>query len=441
MTQASRPWTSTTPGDAGPYSQDNWALLQRYLCGSDGDNPDSGPITGSGVRPDPGLTVTQKGGGANMSVDVSAGAAMCNGTFYNNDAVVNLVIAANASGNPRVDTIVLNKDWSAQTVRLLVVQGTPAGSPVPTAMIQTALTQWQTPLADVAVANGAVSITNANITPRGAPINVADGIYLQGVLNNSGVVLQKGDVVIVDTSADKACTTTTTASDKLVLGIVAHRVAIGGYCRVQTEGIGYVNSSMAVTRGQALATSGTAKQAAPATSGVVLYSFATALQTTGGAGLVLCYLHPVDSGNLAYLAARPFATSYQASGANYALTAATTWTTIDGTNLAFTIVPYGTRVRCRVLFPLDLSPGSVSIFFDWLNSVSGLRSANNNIGTCVVQTGASVTTMWTNICEAIFTGLTPGTPYTFTFQYYKSQGTGPNLFRNAFPVLATCEEF
>lgn len=290
MTEISRPWTSTSPGDAGAYSEDNWALLQRYLCGSDGDNPDSGPITGSGVRPDPGLTVTQRGAGANMSVDVSAGSAMVNGTFYNNSAVVNLVIAANASGNPRVDVIVLNKDWSAQTVRLLVVQGTPAGSPVPTAMIQTALTQWQIPLADIAVANGAVSITNANITPRGAPINVADGTYLQGVLNNSGVVLAKGDVVILDTSADRACTTTTTGSNKLVLGVVAHRVAIGGYCRVQTKGLAYVQTNAAVTRGQGLTTSTTAKQAQPQAYGIDPTQFAVALQTTGGAGLALCLL-------------------------------------------------------------------------------------------------------------------------------------------------------
>lgn len=290
MTQISRPWQSTTPGDAGPYSSQNWAQLQRYGFGSDASNGDSGPITGSGTSPDPGLTVTQRGAGANMSVDVSIGAALVDGTFYYNDATVNLVIAANASGNPRIDTIVLNKDWSAQTIRLLVVQGTPAGSPVPPGLVQTTLIQWQTPLADVAVANGAATITNANVQIRKSPANVADGIYLHGILNNSGVVLQQGDVVIVDTSADRAVTTTTTASNKLVLGVITGRVAIGAYCRVQTNGVGYVNSGAAVTRGQALATSTVAKQALPTTYGIDPSQFAVALQTTGGAGLVLCQI-------------------------------------------------------------------------------------------------------------------------------------------------------
>lgn len=355
MTQISRPWQGTTPGDAGPYSSDNWSQLQRYLLGDDAINGDSGPITGSGTAPDPGLTATQRGAGANMSVDVSLGAALVNGTFYYSDATVNLPIAANASGNPRIDTVVLNKDWSAQTIRLAIAQGTPAGTPVPPSMIQSPGVQWQVPLWDVAVANGAASITNANITPHKNPANVADGVYLQGVLNNTGAVLQTGDVVVIDTSADRAAKTTTTANDATVLGVWVGRTPIAGYGRVLVEGIGYVNSSAAVTRGQALATTNVAKQAAPETVGSSLYEFAIALQTTSGAGLVLCLLVPLTASNQYFATGR--ARSYVRTAGSYT-TASAVASDVDGTNLAFTFTTKSTRVL--VIFSGDYANTNVT---------------------------------------------------------------------------------
>ena len=296
MTQISKFWQGISTGDAGSYSSDQFSSFDRYIQG-DSDNPDSGRITGSGTRPDPGLTIQQRGAGANMSVDITLGAAIVNGTHYLNDATVNLAIASNASGNPRIDTIVLNKDWSAQTIRLAVVQGTPAGSPIPPSMVQSAGVQWQIPLTDVAVANGAVSITNANITPRHMPANVSDGVYLQGILNNSNVVLQTGDVVIWDTSADRAVKTTTTIGDRNIAGVWVGRTAIAGYGRLLVQGVGYINAAAAVTRGQVLQTHSVAKQATPVAVNNASGAFAFALQTTSGAGLVLATIDvpPVTS--------------------------------------------------------------------------------------------------------------------------------------------------
>jgi hypothetical protein len=56
MTQISRPWTGTVTGDAGPYSADNWAQVWRNAFGNGAADADSGPILGSGVAPDLGLT-------------------------------------------------------------------------------------------------------------------------------------------------------------------------------------------------------------------------------------------------------------------------------------------------------------------------------------------------------------------------------------------------
>jgi hypothetical protein len=124
------------------------------------------------------LSVTQNGT-PNMSVNVSAGRAVIQGDesanqgFYLvwNDAVQNLVISAADPTNPRRDIIVARvKDtyYSGATdaFELAVVQGTPAPSPSDPAIPNNAIQ-----LARVAVAAGATSITNANITdlrPRAA---------------------------------------------------------------------------------------------------------------------------------------------------------------------------------------------------------------------------------------------------------------------------------
>lgn len=108
------------------------------------------------------LAVSQHSPAA-MSVDVATGQAWIEGTFFWNDAVVTLPITANASGNPRIDLVVVRINLAANTWELAVLPGTPAGSPVaPTPTQNTSL--WEEELFTVAVANGAVSIVTANLT-------------------------------------------------------------------------------------------------------------------------------------------------------------------------------------------------------------------------------------------------------------------------------------
>lgn len=147
-------------------------------------------LTGAGVvNPVTDYIVTQKGAGANMSVDISVGTAYvvnsswsANTNLYTrywravNDATVNVVIGANASGNPRIDIVCLKidtavtPDGTASNVgTIVVVAGTPAGSPSAPATPANHLL-----LAQVAVANGASSIVNANITDRRIIATVED---------------------------------------------------------------------------------------------------------------------------------------------------------------------------------------------------------------------------------------------------------------------------
>jgi len=125
--------------------------------------------------------VSQRGAGANMSVDVASGFAIIAGGnsapvqgSYNcyNDATVNLAIAASDPTNPRIDIVVVTirdafYSGASNDVILQVVTGTPAGSPVAPATPTNSLL-----LANVAVAAAASSIVNANITDKRVTIGL-----------------------------------------------------------------------------------------------------------------------------------------------------------------------------------------------------------------------------------------------------------------------------
>jgi len=139
----------------------------------------------------------------NMSVNIAQGRGFFKKTVMTyhgySDAVENITIASNNSGNPRIDAIVLYVDLSAtpnsdasNVLKSIVVQGTPASSPVaPTDNeIQTAIGAGNPflRLANVYVASGASSITNTNITDTRVPA------YLKtpgGIKNCDDITLTK----------------------------------------------------------------------------------------------------------------------------------------------------------------------------------------------------------------------------------------------------------
>lgn len=121
------------------------------------------------------LKVTQRGAGANLSVDVAAGACLIAGTettsgaskqglyFFNEEAVTNVAITAGGA-SPRTDLVVVrvrDQEYSGgtNTAVIEVVQGVEGGG-------TPATPNNSFVLAEVAVAAGASSITNANITDK-----------------------------------------------------------------------------------------------------------------------------------------------------------------------------------------------------------------------------------------------------------------------------------
>ncbi len=196
MTEISRPWQGRIAlgavGDAGPYSSAQWRSMYRQFLGEFGDSGHWGVYNTVGNE----LTV-RAAAAPNATVIVGSGAALVAGAYYTNDADIVFTVPANASGNPRVDSIVLSYNVTSQTVRATYLTGTPAVTPVPPTAQQDAppTNVWQIELANIAVANGFATITLANIFSRrhfiNLPLGVATAVtlgspatYTEGMLLN-----------------------------------------------------------------------------------------------------------------------------------------------------------------------------------------------------------------------------------------------------------------
>lgn len=315
MTETSRPWNGVVMGDAGPYSDAQWQTLYKAIIGFGAGRADNGVFLMSGTTPNDGLKV-QAQAGPTSSVDVLLGAALVQGIAYLSSATVAFTPAANASGNPRIDTIILRADYALQTVRLALLQGTPAASPVAATLTQSAGIMWEIPLADILLASGFTTIAQSLISPRRFFVNAPPAIYLDAVLNNSGATLNEGQVVIWDTTADRAVTTTTVRDSKRVAGVWVGQTANGSSGRVLRLGIGYVKADAAITRGDLLTTGTTAGSATkPGTNEAALNGvIGRALETTSGAGLVLTMVNAHSINDMDYVVVQDQKTSGTTAG-------------------------------------------------------------------------------------------------------------------------------
>jgi hypothetical protein len=185
-----------------------------------------------------GLAVSQRGAGANMSVDIAIGDCVIprsDGTYGHpawNDAVYNQVIAVADVSNPRRDIVVMYIDYSVTpstgvsnntngVVKISVVAGTPAGSPVDPsdAAIQSAVGASNPfiKLARVRVAAGATSITNS----------VIDDLRIMAQAINNGGWQSTKPAVLTYTSFSSATGSGVVATDIDLRSTVqvGHRIA------------------------------------------------------------------------------------------------------------------------------------------------------------------------------------------------------------------------
>jgi len=141
-----------------------------------------------------GMTVTQRGAGANMSVDVASGSYVANNTGVTKSATTNVVITAADPSNPRIDIIVGDSAGA-----ITAVAGTPASSPNPPQV-----PSGKVRFAFVNVAAATTSIVNANIQDA--------RIFIKGVIKTA-----YAETAISGQVVTSLTTTTITGTSILVL--------------------------------------------------------------------------------------------------------------------------------------------------------------------------------------------------------------------------------
>ena len=103
----------------------------------------------------------------NKTVFVDTGSILIKGAMRSMTSVTDLTCADNASGNPRIDRIVVRLNYTDRKIEFAVKQGTPAASPSAPALTRDA-TAWEFSLAQIALANGYTTITAGVITDERA---------------------------------------------------------------------------------------------------------------------------------------------------------------------------------------------------------------------------------------------------------------------------------
>ena len=263
------------------------------------------PMAGVTFKDD--LKVTQRGAGANMSVDVAAGQAAIRGTsialqgtyMVRNTSTVNVAVTTANATNPRIDLIVARvrdkqaDGGTAYSWAPEVVTGTAAATPVAPAVPVSSIV-----LAQVAVPANAVSVVTANITDK-RTLNTLGDVPLWQLTGGHGQSIPNGaDTIYAGTASDLIGMDTTATTGEVVVRtpgryLVTHatRIVQGGTvtternCQVQQIRNGSLLRRAATAaaypnahpNGIALAAAGTAR----CLTGDVLK--ATVFQNSGGA--------------------------------------------------------------------------------------------------------------------------------------------------------------
>ncbi len=373
MTIISRPWGGSTTGDSGPYSDSDWASLYAGLL--------SGIEDKRGVMistEHAGFAVSEKSGGANMSVDVTAGEAIVSGRWVQSDAVSNVAIGAADPTLNRWDVVVLRTDATNQVATVAVVAGTAAASPSVPGIDTTGSPYFEIPLARVYVGAAVSSITDSVITDVRSAAHIPLRIYAE-VTNKSGGELLPGEVVVWDNTNAQAVTTTTTQDNPMVAGVVADIIANNAEGRICIKGVMPVQVAAAVGIGNGLVTSTTAKKATIQGSSV----FARALESSAGADIITALVnakavYPQDDQVILDLSS----TSPTSTDTWEDITGATLTITTSGgdVEVSATLSVYqtsGSTHDCLSTFSIDGTPYAGGIGGGWFGAAS---LANNAAG-------------------------------------------------------------
>lgn len=184
------PLDSYGPFDDTPQYEDFWRDMMKHVNGSA-----SGVIRGFGSD----FSVFADSTG--RQVKVNAGECWVRGHFGKNTGVETLPVAENTSGSTRIDRVVLRANFTTNVIELDVKEGS-ASAPAVTQNTS----MWETSLATVSVANGAVTIAAGNVTDERSfttvvgkyvrtsttPVPLSGASYADVVLNSTEIAT--GDI-------------------------------------------------------------------------------------------------------------------------------------------------------------------------------------------------------------------------------------------------------
>ena len=136
------------PFDGGPnreVRENEWSKMARNWRG-DGVLPDADNVLGLEL-----LATWLEG----MTIAVYPGRAWIQGHYYENDSILEKVLAPADPSFPRIDRVVLRNDWLQDQITVEVLTGTPSATPTPPPLTQTFGSRWEIPLAQIMVDAGA----------------------------------------------------------------------------------------------------------------------------------------------------------------------------------------------------------------------------------------------------------------------------------------------
>lgn len=120
---------------------------------------------------------------ASMKVSVTAGWAFINCKYLHNTSNYALTVTAADQALPRIDRVVMqmNPNIDTRACSIYVKAGTAAAEPTPPSLTRVTGGTWELSLAQIYVAAGAASISQANITDERANTNVCG--YVTGLID------------------------------------------------------------------------------------------------------------------------------------------------------------------------------------------------------------------------------------------------------------------
>jgi hypothetical protein len=143
--------------------------------------------------------------GPGLGVTIDTGFVTILGDWLYTDSTTAIALLAADLTNPRIDRIIARLTISTKTVELTKLTGTPAGSPVAPSLTQGS-DVYEIPLAQIAVAANAASITSGNVTDQRQYAGGVVASHLHTASAGTGGVVPHGNLSNVGTNTHASLT-------------------------------------------------------------------------------------------------------------------------------------------------------------------------------------------------------------------------------------------